>query len=101
MSIAQVLQRDINTRGEGAGGGRFARHFLERAGDRELRIADLDRVAYIRVKLQEEAFLDDGALPFAKIPGSGRWSSLQRTIKRKLAAESAHTGKPGSIALGE
>ena len=58
----------------------------------------LDRIAYLRVELEEEAFLDQGAGVSAKVARRGCRNRFHRAVKWKFAAERADVHEPGGIA---
>src|SRR5256885_16629149 len=89
MSFGQILKRNVNT-GRGRPGRRcLARHFLNRTGNREFQVADLDWVADLGVELKEQTFFENRLAAVAKFAGSRRWRRFHRTVKRKVAAEGA------------
>ena len=80
------------------------RHSLAEAIDDQARTllgADLDRVAHLRMKLEEQAFLDEGAGACAEISRGPRRHGFHCPVIRKIAAQRANMHEASGIAPGK
>ena len=101
VCLLEIPERNVNARRERTRGGSFARNFSERARDSELQIADLDRIACLRVKLKEQAFVNNCARTCAKVARRSDRDCFHPAIKWKIAAQGANAHEPGAVALGK
>ena len=99
FGLLQRGERHIHTRLDESRSHRLTRDLFEPAGNRQRERADLDGVASLRIKLQEQAVIDD-RLP-ASAEGIGRrcWFGLQRPIVREvpLQCPDLHQARRGGL----
>ena len=97
----EILQGDVNSRGEACRGRGFARHFGQRAGNSESGLADLDQVARLRSELKKKTFFRDRFSAIAKSVRGRRRRGFHLAIKGKIPAQGAHMDKPGAATFRE
>ena len=97
----EILQRNVNARRETRASRCFARNFLQRTGNREFEVADLDLVADRSLKLKKEALLNDGAQSFAKLLHRIGRCRFHRAVKWKIATERTQMNEPRSVRCRE
>src|SRR3954462_13402145 len=99
MRISKVLKRNINARRKRTRRRRLTRHFLQRSADGELDVADLDRVARVRLELEEKTLLYHRSCFIPEFRRRGRGDCLHRPVKREARAQRPNIGKPGPAAF--
>src|SRR5262249_47610799 len=82
-------------------GCRLARNFPQRAKNRNGAGADLDQVAGLRLKLEQQRLFDYGAPTRRKIGSRLRRIRLEVSIKRKVALNRANLREPGAARFWE